>query len=154
MAPRIREAVEADIPRLLELLAQLSLDAPSEDLSRMETYRAAFARMAGTNGVTVLVLEEDGRLLGTLTLYIMPNLSHAGAPWGLIENVVVDSSARGRGYGELLMRHAVELARAAGCYKVSLTSSKRRADAHRFYGRLGFTATHEGFRLDFERAEG
>jgi GNAT superfamily N-acetyltransferase len=148
MAPRIREATGADVPRLIELLDQLSLDGPREDASQMEAYRAAFARLAKSDGVSVLALEDDGRLLGSVTLYVMPNLSHAGAPWGLIENVVVDSTARGRGYGEMLMRHAVALARAAGCYKVTLTSNKRRADAHRFYGRLGFTATHEGFRLD------
>jgi GNAT superfamily N-acetyltransferase len=47
------------------------------------------------------------------------------------------------------MRHAIEEARRAGCYKVSLTSNKRRADAHRFYQRLGFRAASEGFRLDF-----
>jgi GNAT superfamily N-acetyltransferase len=52
-----------------------------------------------------------------------------------------------KGYGESLMRYAIEEARRAGCYKVSLTSNKRRAEAHRFYEKMGFTATHEGFRL-------
>ena len=44
--------------------------------------------------------------------------------------------------------HAVELARQAGCYKVALTSNKLRDDAHRFYRRLGFIATHKGFRIE------
>ena len=41
-----------------------------------------------------------------------------------------------------------EEAQRAGCYKLSLTSNKHRKDAHRFYERLGFRATHEGFRVD------
>lgn len=66
----------------------------------------------------------------------------------------------GKGRGEALVTHAVELARVAGCYKVTLTSNKGREDAHRFYRRLGFNATNEGFRLallsvakDAERSE-
>ncbi|MBI4571196.1 MAG: GNAT family N-acetyltransferase, partial [Chloroflexi bacterium] len=61
---------------------------------------------------------------------------------------VVDEAVRGSGYGELLLRHALEEARRAGCYKLSLTSNKQRQDAHRFYQRLGFRATHEGFRVE------
>jgi GNAT superfamily N-acetyltransferase len=60
----------------------------------------------------------------------------------------VDESARGLGHGEALIEQAVEEARQAGCYKVSLTSNKRRGEAHRFYERLGFVQTHEAFRID------
>ena len=81
-------------------------------------------------------------------MVVVPNLSHRGSPWAIAENVVVDAAARGQRVGEALLREAEALARAAGCYKLSLTSNKQRAEAHRFYGRLGFRATHEGFRLD------
>ncbi|HEY8088695.1 MAG TPA: GNAT family N-acetyltransferase, partial [Polyangiaceae bacterium] len=64
-----------------------------------------------------------------------------------IESVHVCSSLRGRGIGSALMRFAVEEARRLGCHRVQLTSNKKRAEAHRFYGRLGFTASHEGFKL-------
>ena len=37
-------------------------------------------------------------------------------------------------------------ARERGCYRVQLTSNKQRGDAHRFYERNGFSATHEGFK--------
>ena len=86
---------------------------------------------------------------GSLSLIIVPNLTHVGRPYAIIENVVVDASERGAGHGEALMRHAIEEARRAGCYKVSLTSNKSRPDAHRFYERLGFRATHEGYRVEF-----
>ena len=49
--------------------------------------------------------------------------------------------------GEAMMRWAIEEARRRGCVRVQLTSSKRRKDAHRFYERLGFVATHEGMQL-------
>ena len=45
------------------------------------------------------------------------------------------------------MREAIARAEAAGCYSVALTSRKERSDAHRFYERLGFERSSEGFRL-------
>jgi GNAT superfamily N-acetyltransferase len=62
--------------------------------------------------------------------------------------MVVDEAHRGQRIGEDLVRHAESLARAAGCYKLTLTSNKRRTDAHRFYERLGFARTHEAFRIN------
>jgi len=59
----------------------------------------------------------------------------------------VASDARRRGIGEAMMRFAIDEARRRGCHRVQLTSNKRRRDAHRFYERLGFVASHEGFRL-------
>ena len=63
--------------------------------------------------------------------------------------MVVDEAARGKAYGEALIERAIAMAKEAGCYKVSLTSNKRRTEAHRFYERLGFQRTHEAFRINF-----
>jgi len=145
----IRRATEADLPRIVELLSQLSLDddrdSPVEPLP--ESYRAAFRRIEADARQQLLVAETEGRVVATGTLGIVPNLSYRGRPWAFVEGLVVDSSARKKGYGEALMRYAIEEARRAGCYKVSLTSNKRRKEAHRFYQKMGFTATHEGFRV-------
>ena len=148
--PVVRDATEADLPRLLELLDQLSTDAEREDprLPPAASYRTAFQEIERDPRQRLLVVEADGRIVGTAVVMILPNLSHRGRPLALVENVVVDEAERGNRYGELLMRRTVEEARAAGCYKLTLTSNKQRADAHRFYQRLGFRATHEGFRLD------
>ncbi len=148
---RVREATQADLPRLVELLAQLSLDqqleTPGPPLP--ESYRAAFAEIAADPRQRLFVLEQAGRVVGSVVVIVVPNLSHQGRPYAIVENIVVDAGERGNRLGELLMRHAMEEARRAGCYKLSLTSSKRRPDAHRFYERLGFRATHEGFRVEF-----
>ena len=150
-APHIRDAHEADLPRIVELLAQLSLDAPREwpDEPLPASYLAAFEEIVADRRQRLLVVEAQGRIVGSAALIIVPNLSHQGRPYAIIENIVIDTDARGVGHGEALVRYAIEEARKAGCYKLSLTSNKRRPDAHRFYERLGFQATHEGFRVEF-----
>ncbi len=147
----VREATEADLPRIVELLSQLALDdRPREAVGSTlsETYRKAFRAVAADPRQRLLVVETRGRVVGTATLIIIANLSYQGWPYGIIENIVVDAAERGLGYGELLLRHAIAEARQAGCYKLTLTSNKRRSDAHRFYEGVGFKATHEGYRLD------
>jgi ribosomal protein S18 acetylase RimI-like enzyme len=84
---------------------------------------------------TFLLLARDPDIVGTLTLSVYP------IPTGLsaqINAVVVDAAARGRGIGEALTREAVRLARAAGAYRLTLTSRDTRKAAHRMYLRAGF----------------
>jgi GNAT superfamily N-acetyltransferase len=147
----IRDVVEADLPRVVELLVQLSPDVPHDDPGPPlpSAYGRAFEEITVDSRQRLLVLEVEGRILGTLALIIVPNLTHGGRPYAIVENVVVDSSERGNGHGEALMRFAMAEAELAGCYKLALTSNKQRADAHRFYRRLGFETRHEGFRIDF-----
>ena len=155
--PIIREATEGDLPQLVALLAQLAPDYPErEDMSSPlpYEYHLVLRQILETPGQHVFVLEARGKIVGTAALSVMPNISHKGTPYAIIENVVVDAKARSKGSGELLMRHAIDEARRAGCYKVALTSNKRREDAHRFYERLGFVRTHEAFRLDLVGEEG
>ena len=151
MKPTIREATEADLPQLVALLAQLAPDIPDrEDLSSPlpYEYHLMLRRILETPGQHVFVLVERRKIVGSLALAITPNLSHKATPWAIVENMIVEEKSRSKGYGELLIRHAIEEARKAGCYRVSLTSNKRRTDAHRFYERLGFQRTHEAFRMD------
>lgn len=146
----VRDACEGDLPRLVELLAQLSLDAPREELGPPlpESYRRALREIEADPRQRLLLVGAGGRVVAAAALIIVPNLSHQGRPYAIVENVIVDVGERGAGHGELLMRYAAEEAQKAGCYKLTLTSNKRRRDAHRFYERLGFKPTHEGYRLD------
>lgn len=151
MSVQIRIAARNDLWRLIELLSQLSLEDQREDLSKPApvAYASALDVIDADPRQTLLVAEVGDVIVGMALLTRIPNLSHFGRPYAMVEDVVVDAAHRGKGHGEALMRHAVDLARDAGCYKLVLTSNKARADAHRFYRRIGFDATHEGFRIDF-----
>lgn len=149
MPPVIRRATEADLPQLIRLLQQLSIDAPREDCSSPlpAVYVETFRTIVADNRQYLLVADLGGRVIGSLVLVIVPNLSHQGASWAEIENMIVDESVRGQRIGEALVNHAVDLARDAGCYKLTLTSNLGRTDAHRFYERIGFLTTHRAFRI-------
>ncbi|KAB8163299.1 GNAT family N-acetyltransferase [Streptomyces sp. 3MP-14] len=143
----LRPATSADVPEIVAMLADDALGAGREDPSELGPYHAAFARFAEDPNQRLLVAEENGEVVGSLQLAILFGLSRQGASRALIEAVRVRSDRRGAGVGSWLVREAVELARREGCALVQLTSDASRADAHRFYERLGFRATHVGFKL-------
>ena len=95
----------------------------------------------------VVAADGAGAVVATLQLTFIPGIARRGGTRAQIEAVRVRDDLRGRGIGGALIEWAVEQARQSGCAIVQLTSNKARADAHRFYGRLGFAATHEGFKL-------
>lgn len=109
--------------------------------------RSAFAKIVSTPGHELLVAEEDGVVVGTMVLLVVPNLSHGVLPWAIVENMVVDGRYRRKGIGRLLIEYAITNVRQAGCYKVQLLSNKKRHEAHKFYRSLGFEASAYGFRL-------
>jgi len=148
----VRTATETDIPRILELYQQLVLDPSEEDLvkSAPEFSRKAFREMSSMEGYNLLVAEVDSEVVGTAVLVILPGLAHGISHWGVVEFMVVDEAHRSQGIGQSLMDHAAELAQSAGCYKIMLGSNKKRSDAHRFYRRAGYEATHEGFTRYFK----
>jgi GNAT superfamily N-acetyltransferase len=93
------------------------------------------------------VAELDGRVVGTFMLTCIRHLLRQGSLIAQIEAVRVDAPMRGRGLGAEMMRWAIEEARRRGCSRVQLTTNNVRKDAHRFYERLGFRATHLGMKL-------
>jgi GNAT superfamily N-acetyltransferase len=149
-APVIRDAVEADLPELAALMRQLEEGGtgyPPSDGDLTERQRQAFEEIDRNPNYRLLVVEDQGRVVGTTILMIVPNLSAGGRSRAIVENVVVDAGARGRRYGERLMAYCREQAEAAGCFKLQLASNNRRVDAHRFYERLGYAHTHHGYSL-------
>jgi len=142
-----RKARADDIPAIAALLADDPLGATREDARDLATYRRAFEAMSAQQGNMMLVAEQTGRVVGCLQLTIIPGLSRHGVIRALIEGVRVAAESRGLRIGERLIGHAIDLARQAGCGLVQLTSDNSRGDAHRFYERLGFVASHVGFKL-------
>ncbi|WP_270938039.1 GNAT family N-acetyltransferase [Falsiroseomonas oryzae] len=149
MTAAFRRATAADLPAIVALLADDGLGRGREDarLPLAPAYLDAFAAIEADPNQMVAVAEQDGIVAGTLQLTFIPGLSRLGAWRGQIEAVRVAAGARGTGLGQRMIAWAIEECRARGCALVQLTSDKARGDAHRFYARLGFRATHEGFKL-------
>jgi GNAT superfamily N-acetyltransferase len=143
-----RRARLSDLPRLLELLADDTLGRSREAVESSEAcYVQAFNAIDRDANQYLLVCELDGKVIAMLQLTFIPGLSRRGALRANIEAVRVDSALRGQGIGSWIIRKAVELARERDCGLVQLTSDKSRTEAHRFYTRLGFVGSHEGFKL-------
>ncbi|WP_340559621.1 GNAT family N-acetyltransferase [Streptomyces sp. GSL17-111] len=143
----IRPATADDIADLVAMLADDPLGAARESPDDLAPYRAAFAAITADPQQHLVVAESAGRTVGTLQLTVVPGLSRRGASRALVEAVRVHRDERGSGLGSELIGWAVDEARRLGCRLVQLTSDASRTDAHRFYERLGFTASHVGFKL-------
>ncbi|MEG0822332.1 MAG: GNAT family N-acetyltransferase [Burkholderiaceae bacterium] len=146
---KLRRAVRADLPRLLDLLADGTL-AASEAEGHPGAFSQAFDTIARDPNQFLLVGEIEGLVIAMAQISFIPGLTRGGAWRANIEAVRVDPAWRNRGLGEQLMGEVVALAKKRGCRLVQLTSHKSRTDAHRFYERLGFARSHEGFKLECE----
>jgi GNAT superfamily N-acetyltransferase len=143
----MRRATADDVPAIVAMLADDPLGARRETPDELGVYSAAFERIDADANQYLLVAERDSRVIGTLQLTVIPGLSRRGASRALIEAVRVHADARGSGLGSRLIEGAIEEARRLGCVLVQLTSDATRVDAHRFYERLGFEASHLGFKM-------
>lgn len=149
MAPTIRRAFGADLEGIVRVYMADDRgghgDAWSEE-ARPDYERAMTAiLMSPVN--RLFVVEMEGAVIGTFQLTLTPGLVGRGRTRATLESVHVLPDFRGQGIGARMVAHAVAEARAAGAGVIQLSSNKTRTDAHRLYERLGFSRSHEGFKL-------
>jgi GNAT superfamily N-acetyltransferase len=142
----IRVAGVGDVPSIVAMLADDPLGAERERPGD-PAYLAAFAEIEADPRQVLAVAVSESGVVGTLQLTCTPGLSRVGMTRGTIEAVRVRADLRGQGLGGRLIRWAVEEARKRGCGVVQLTTDASRVEAHRFYERLGFRASHVGMKL-------
>lgn len=146
----LRAASVDDVAAIVDLLAAdqlgVSRDGVRDDAD-LAAYTAAFRAIDADPAHLLLVAESAGEVVGTMQLSFLPGLARRGALRAQIEAVRVAARFRGSGLGGAMMRWAIDEARGRDCALVQLTSDKSRTDAHRFYQRLGFVASHEGMKL-------
>lgn len=143
----IQPATVDDIPSIVAMLADDPLGAQRESPDDLTPYLAALQRLTSDPNQHLVVAVRESRVVGTLQLTIIPGLSRRGSTRSIVEGVRIHADERGSGLGTRLIEWAIEESRRQGCQLLQLTSDNTRTDAHRFYERLGFTASHVGFKL-------
>lgn len=148
-ALKFRKASFADLETIVLLLADDQLGQKREQSLAVNpiAYKKAFDQIMADSNQYLMVIEKEGKVIGTCHLTLMPSLTFQGALRMNIEAVRIDSSLRGHGIGEWMFNKILELAKDEGCKIIQLTTNKERIDALRFYQKLGFAATHEGMKL-------
>jgi len=146
----IRRARRDDVGAIVGMLADDALGRARERIEHPlpASYFDAFDRVDRDPNLALVVAEEQGSVVG-LQLCILPGLSSQGASRALIEDVRVASDRRSRGIGEQLVQWAIGEARVKNCKLVELLTHHTRADAQRFYERLGFHRSHVGMTIRF-----
>ena len=122
------EVTDEVVQAMARLVPQLSSSSPAPDA-------AALAAIVESPACHFLLARDGSGIVGSLTLVVFPIPTGVRA-W--IEDVVVDSAARGRGVGDVLNRRALDLAGSLGARTVDLTSRPSREAANRLYRRIGF----------------
>lgn len=147
-----RLATKADLPSIVRMLADDELGSQRERCEDPlpDMYYMAFEQINEDSNHELIVAEQSGAVIGTLHLMFLPSLSFQGGLRAQIESVRIDESQRGQGLGSEMMKWTIERARKRGAHVVQLTTHKSRAEAHRFYERLGFKGTHLGMKLSLK----
>jgi GNAT superfamily N-acetyltransferase len=145
----IRQAREADVPAIMAMFATDTEGGhgDTDDPAALPDYLAAYRRIEASPNDTLYVAEIAGLVVGTFQTTLVTSMTARGSSNLIVEAVHTRADMRGRGIGEVMMRHAIADAKARGARLVQLSSNRARAGAHRFYERLGFAPTHLGFKL-------
>ncbi len=147
------QANDSDLPELVKMLADDILGSEREEYSKpiLQSYIDIFdvIKKDVNNQLIIVRQENKTQIIAMLQITYIPYLTYKGSWRCLIEGVRVDKDYRNKGIGEKVFKWAIEQARSKPCVMIQLTSDKKRQEAIRFYKKLGFVDSHEGFKMWF-----
>jgi len=126
--------LENELLSLLELYKQLN----PEDIIIDEFTAKNIWENIEIQNIKYFIAKENGKIIASCYICIIPNLTRGGKSIGFIENVITDIECREKGIGKNIMKNAIKYAKEQNCYKILLQSGNRRIDAHGFYESVGF----------------
>ncbi|MFZ4863331.1 GNAT family N-acetyltransferase [Sphingobacterium sp. Mn56C] len=147
---KLRIASRDELPQVIQMYADDVLGQTRElyTVPLDPAYYTAFDVInANPNQELLVLVDQEDTIMGTMQITYIQFLNNRGTKRALIESVRIHADYRGKGLGELMFSLAVDRARAQGATYLQLTSDKRRNDAIRFYTKIGFEASHEGFKM-------
>lgn len=133
----IREVKESDLDGLQELYLYLH---EKEKMPETPELVSLWKEIIADKDYHILVGEVDGRIVSSVTVIVIKNLTRCMRPYAIIENVVTHGDFRCRGYARSLMQKAVDIAENSGCYKVMLLTGAKDENTLRFYEKCGFNS--------------
>lgn len=133
----IREACISDLDALLDLYCNHLVATPPPPPDRQAALLTLQKAVDDPN-YHILIGVEDGKAVSSVTLVVVPNLTHNSRPYSIIENVVTRADFRGRGQASALMGKASGIASEAGCYKIMLLTGSKKESTLAFYEHCGF----------------
>lgn len=137
----IREATLSDIQVLQCLYHEHLTHVPPTEPPDPKAWHDTLSTILKTPGYHLYLGEVAGQPVASVTLIIVPNLTHGVKPYAWIENVVTHAAHRQKGYASALMKHASDEAQAQGCYKIMLMTGSKKESTLRFYEKSGFDRT-------------
>lgn len=144
------EATESDLPIIISLLAEDELGSTRENVNPdvFISYQTAFQKIQKDINAKIIVVKHDNQIIGVAQINFLTHLIYQGGTRGHIEGVRIKQEYQNQGIGTQFFQYLINLAKTHSCYMVQLTTNKVRVKAHRFYKKLGFVNSHEGFKLD------
>jgi GNAT superfamily N-acetyltransferase len=142
-------ALLVDVPAIVALLADDKLGSQREIIGTPldQRYVDAFQAIEADANQRLVVVADGDEIVGTLQISFIPGIARMGSWRGQIEAVRIAAHRRDSGLGQKMFEWAISECKSRGCNLVQLTTDKSRTDAHRFYEKLGFKASHEGYKL-------
>jgi len=149
----IRPARREDVPQIIAIYGMDILKGSQELIADPlpTMYFDAFESIDANPNQVLLVAEENAEIMGSLQITFIQHLLSQARRRAVIEAVFIHPSHQGAGVGTALVQEAIKLSLEANCTALELTTDKKRERAHRFYERLGFKASHEGFKLTLKK---
>lgn len=151
---KFRKAKKDDVPEIVKMIANDELGKQREDYQEPlpEKYYQAFENIDSDINQELIVIEnEENAVIGTLQLTFIQYLTYQGGIRAQIEAVRIREDQRGKGIGEKLFKWAINRSKEKGAHLLQLTTDKKRPEALKFYEKLGFTASHAGMKLHFDK---
>lgn len=147
---KFKKATINDLELIVQMIADDELGKTRENfqIPLPAGYLTAFENIdADPNQELIVVEDENAEIIGTLQLSFIQYLTYRGGIRAQIEAVRIRKDKRGLGIGKSMFEWAINRAKERNAHLLQLTTDKKRPLAIKFYEDLGFTATHEGMKM-------
>jgi len=136
---KIREVILEDVEELMELYLKHLTRYPPKEKQNKEEWISLIKKLITNEDYHLLVGLNDNKIVSSVTLAIIRNLTHNLRPYSVIENVVTHKDYRKLGYASKLMEKASKIASDNKCYKIMLMTGSKRESTLNFYKENGFS---------------